>query len=162
MFLILPVLQEALFNRINLFGYLNPLFYVLYIFIFPVYKEKNILLIISFLLGLWVDLLTNDGGIHAFALVFVAYIRLYVLNYIKGTHYSEEEHTDIRNLDNSILLVWILVITFIHHIVVFTLENFSFSGLFRTLLKTMVNTLFTSFAIYLVLQIFTRKKSNAW
>lgn len=160
--LLLPILQEVLFNRINFYGYLNPLFYIIYIFIFPVYKEKNTLLIISFLLGLSIDILTNDGGIHAFALVFVAHIRINILNYIKGSHFSDDEIPNIYNLDNNILLFWILVITSLHHFIVFTLENFSFAGLGRTLIKTLLNTIFTTFSIYIVLQLFSKKKTNAW
>lgn len=138
------------------------MFYILFVFVFPVYKEKISLLILSFFLGLSIDILSDDGGINAFATVFVAYYRLPILNYIKGSQYTDEEETDIKNLDNFILLFWIALVTFIHHFLIFTLENFSFYGLGRNLLKTILSTIFTTLAIFIILQLFSKKKSNEW
>lgn len=138
------------------------MFYILFLFVFPVYKEKISLLILSFFLGLSIDILSDDGGINAFATVFVAYYRLPILNYIKGSQYTDEEETDIKNLDNFILLFWIALVTFIHHFLIFTLENFSFYGLGRNLLKTILSTIFTTLAIFIILQLFSKKKSNEW
>lgn len=138
------------------------MFYILFVFVFPVYKEKISLLILSFFLGLSIDILSDDGGINAFATVFVAYYRLPILNYIKGSQYTDEEETDIKNLDNFILLFWIALVTFIHHFLIFSLENFSFYGLGRNLLKTILSTIFTTLAIFIILQLFSKKKSNEW
>ncbi len=93
--LLLPVLQEVLFNHINLFGFVNPMIYVVFVFVFPVYKSKTSILWASFILGVFIDMLTNEGGIHTFSLVFVSYYRLFILRFIKGNSIGDEESIDI-------------------------------------------------------------------
>lgn len=156
------VLQEMIFNHINLFGFVNPMIYIAFIFVFPVYKNKMWLLLTAFILGLFIDMLSNDGGIHAFSLVFVAYYRLMILRFIKGSHFSEEETININHLDSTIQVIWILIIVFIHCFIVFFLEQFSLNRFGNVLLKTLLTTLFTSLLIIIGLQLFTKKESNAW
>lgn len=156
------VLQEMIFNHINLFGFVNPMIYVAFIFVFPVYKDKTWLLLTAFMLGLFIDMLTNDGGIHAFSLVFVAYYRLLILRFIKGSHFSEEETINIKRLDSAIQVIWILIMVFIHSFLVFFLEQFSLLRFGNILLKTFSTTIFTTFLIIIGMQIFTKKESNVW
>lgn len=160
--LLLPVLQEVLFNHINLFGFVNPMIYVVFVFVFPVYKSKTSILWASFILGIFIDMLTNEGGIHAFSLVFVSYYRLFILRFIKGNSMGDEESIDILQLGNSMQAVWILIVSFIHHFLVFLLEQFSFQRFGFVLLKTFLTTLLTTLLISFALQIFLKKKSNAW
>ena len=122
----LPILQEMIFNHILLFGFVNPMVYILFLFVFPVYKNKTWLLLAAFTLGILIDILTNDGGIHAFALVFVAYYRLLILQFIKGTNFTDQDSLRITDLGLPILSIWVLILAFIHHFLVFILEQFSF------------------------------------
>jgi len=156
------VLQEMIFNHINLFGFVNPMIYVAFIFVFPVYKDKTWLLLTAFILGISIDMITNDGGIHAFSLVFVAYYRLLILRFIKGTHFSEEETINIKHLDSAVQVIWILIIVFIHSFIVFFLEQFSFNRFGNVLLKTFSTTIFSTLLIIIGMQLFTKKESNAW
>ena len=72
----LLLLQIFVLNNINFFSSINPYLYVAIIFIFPLYKNRFIILIFSFLYGLALDSFTDTGGIHAFSLLFVAINRL--------------------------------------------------------------------------------------
>ncbi len=139
--LLLPVLQEVLFNHINLFGFVNPMIYVVFVFVFPVYKSKTSILWASFILGVFIDMLTNEGGIHTFSLVFVSYYRLFILRFIKGNSIGDEESIDILQLGNSMQTVWILIVSCIHHFLGFILEQFSFHRFGFVLLKTFLTTL---------------------
>lgn len=159
--LLLPLLQLGIFNNILLLGYINPLVYVIFIFVYPIDKNKTSLLIASFLLGIAIDLLTNDGGIHAFSLVFVAYIRLFFLQLISGKSASDLEEVSIQNISFSLVILWIISITFIHHFLVFLLEQFSFVNFGSLLLKTLLTTSFSAILIIFGLQLFSKKKSNA-
>lgn len=159
---LLPVLQEMVFNNIDLFGFINPMIYVVFIFVFPVLKNKIWLILSAFFLGILIDMLTNDGGIHAFSLLFVAYYRLLVLRFVKGTNFTEVDSLDIRNLDAPVQAVWISIVVFIHHFLVFFLEQFSFHRFGNVLLKSFLTTILTTILISIGLQLFMKKKSNAW
>ena len=159
--LLLPFLQVSIFNNIDFMGYINPYLYVIFVFVFPLKKDKTSLLISSFLLGLFVDFLTNDGGIHAFSLVFVAYIRLFVLQLITQKSDSDIENLNIRNISYLNLLVWISILTFIHHFILFSLEQFSFKQFNSLLLKTFLTSIFSIVLIIFGLQLFMKKRSNA-
>ena len=157
---LLPLLQISIFNNINLLGYINPLVYILFIFIFPLRKNKTLLLISSFILGISIDFLTNDGGIHAFSLVFIAFIRLALLRIIAGKSDTDIEDLQIKNNPFSILIIWIIFLTFIHHLVVFLLEQFSFQNFGTLLLKTFLTASFSVILIIFSLQLFLKKKAN--
>lgn len=160
--LLLPVIQEVIFNHINLFGFVNPMIYVVFVFVFPVYKSKTSILWTSFILGLLIDMLTNEGGIHTFSLVFVSYFRLFLLRFVKGSSLGDDDTLDILQIGNSIQVIWILIVSFIHHFLVFILEQFSFHRFGFVMLKTFLTTILTSLLISFALQIFLKKKSNAW
>lgn len=145
-----------------LFGFINPLVYVLFIVIFPFNTNKIPLLILSFILGFSIDLLSNEGGIHTFALVFVAYFRLFILNIIKGEHFFDDEIDSFRSLSNTNLNLWIFVMIFIHHLLVFGLENFSFQHIGQVLIKTIATSILTYLIVIFIISIFIKKRQHEW
>lgn len=159
--LLLPLLQVSVFNNVLLLGYINPYVYIIFVFVFPLSKNKTSLLLSSFLLGLFIDMLTNDGGIHAFALVFIAYIRFFFLSILTGKNDSDLEQIKINELSFPILFTWISLLTFIHHFILFYLEQFSFTRFDNLLLKTFLTSLLSIVLIIFGLQLFLKKSSNA-
>ena len=81
-FLFLILLQVLILNHVFLYGYVNPMLYILFIFLYPLRVEKVNFLILSFLLGLCIDFFSNSGGINASATLLIAYIRLPILHII--------------------------------------------------------------------------------
>ena len=155
--IILPLLQVSIFNNIDLLGYINPYFYITFVFVYPIKKEKISLIITSFLLGLFIDILTNDGGIHAFSIVFIAFIRLFLLRMITRKSFDDAE-LNIRIIPFSSLILWIAILTFIHHFILFLLEQFSFSHFAILLQKTFLTTTFSIILIIFGLQLFLKRK----
>jgi hypothetical protein len=159
--ILLPILQVSIFNNVNLLGYINPYFYIIFIFIFPINKDKTILLLSSFFLGIFIDTLTNDGGIHTFSIVFIAYFRLFVLRVLSNKNDYDIEQLNTRDIDFPILFLWISILTFTHHFLVFSLEQFSFLKFSTLLLKTFLTSILSIVLIIFGLQLFLKKKSNA-
>lgn len=158
---ILVLLQVSLFNNINLFGYINPYIYVIFIFVYPINRDKTALLLLSFLLGISIDFLTNDGGIHAFSLVFIALLRLSALKLITRKGNFDIEELTLQKITFSNLIIWIVFLTFIHHLLIFILEQFSFNNFESILSKTTLTTIFSVILIIFGLQLFLKRKSNA-
>lgn len=141
-FLSLFLLQIIIFNNINLFGFVSPFPYVLFIILFPVNGNKSALLISSFLLGLLLDIFSNSGGIHTTASIFLAYFRPNIFRFAFGVSY---EYQTIKLNDTltperfSFLLVSILI----HHLILFILEAFQFSLIFDILLRSITSSALT-------------------
>ena len=87
-FISLFLLQIIIFNNINLFGFVSPFPYVLFIILFPVNGNKSALLISSFLLGLLLDIFSNSGGIHTTASILLAYFRPSIFKFAFGVSYE--------------------------------------------------------------------------
>ena len=81
-FIVLVLLQVLILNKINLFGHINPMVYIVWVFLFPIRKNKTAFLLLSFLLGLTIDHFSDSGGIHAAATLFIAFYRLSLLEFI--------------------------------------------------------------------------------
>lgn len=148
------MLQILIFNNINLFGYIKPFPYILFILLFPVNGNKYALLTISFLMGLILDMFSNSGGIHAAACLILAYVRPSLFKFSFGVSY---EYQTIKIVDKitSERISFLLTSIIIHHIILFSLEYFRLSLLFSTLLKSLLTSIFT-FVICIILILFIK------
>ena len=75
----LAFLQVFVFNNILFFEYINPFLYIVFVFLFPVRELRFYFLLMAFLLGLFIDVFSDSGGIHAFSTLTIAYIRLFFI-----------------------------------------------------------------------------------
>lgn len=157
-FLSLLLIQTLILNNIYLFGYINPNLYILFIFLYPLQKERTNFLLISFLFGLSVDFFSNSGGINTAATVAIAYIRLPLLRLILNTQDIDYKLFRLNQETFPRVLVFVSVLTFIHHFIVFGIEYFNFSELPSILYKTFTTSIFT--IVLCILSIYLTKRSN--
>lgn len=136
--------QVVILNNIQLGGYINPYFYVLFILLLPFETPKWLLLISAFVLGLLVDMFSDTIGLHAAACVLMAYCRPGVLRIVSP---RQEYEPGIRPIIRDLGVKWFfnysLILVSTHHILLFFLEVFSFSDFFHTLLRTILSIMFT-------------------
>lgn len=149
MFVVLVAVQVLVFNQIQFSGYINPYIYVLFIMLLPLNAPRYAVLLLSFLIGLAVDVFSNSLGIHTFAAVFIAYIRPLVIRVITN---REEELNDYPGLART-GPVWFIsyasIMVFLHHLVLFYIEVFTFSGFLTTLYRVFLSSIFSIFVIVL-------------
>ena len=155
-FIVLVFVQVLILNHINFLGYVNPYIYILFIALYPVKNNRSILIILSFLLGITIDLFLDTGGIHAGASVFIAYIRPVILKSSFGTIY-EHQTVKFNTVDFGTKLTYFTLLTVLHHIVLFSLEIFSISKIILVLQKTLFSSIFTILLSITVTIIFSRK-----
>lgn len=156
-FILFLLLQLLLFNSINLFGYLNPYPYILFIVLFPVNGNKPTLLVTSFFIGLLLDMFTNSGGVHATASLVLAYIRPSIFKFSFGLSY-EYQTVKIADKISPERISFLVIAIFIHHLVLFSLEFFRF-GLFLSIIgRTLLTTLFTFFICLLIIYLIKPNK----
>lgn len=155
-FFALLFLQVLLLNKINFLGYINPYLYIVFILIFPLSGNKALLIFLSFLLGLFVDIFSDSGGVHAAASVLIAYVRPLFLKFAFGVSY-EYNMVKLNKTPISERLVYISMMVFLHHIVLFSLEIFSVSHILILLKSTLFSGIFSIVLILCTLMLFSRK-----
>ncbi len=144
------LIQVLLLDNIQLGGYLNPYFYVIFIVLLPFETPKWFLLCLAFLLGLSVDLFNGTPGMHAAATVFMALVRPFVLNnFSPRDGYEAGTFPRIHYYGIEWFAKYTLILVLAHHFFLFFLEIFSFSDLFFTLGKIILSTILTSLIIVL-------------
>jgi len=157
-FIGLILLQVVVFNNIHLFGYVNPYIYVAWVLLYPLKSERGLFLILSFLLGLSIDFFSNSGGINAASLLFIAYIRLPLLTSLLRKVDLDYLLFHVSKMPFAKLLTYISILVFTHHIVLFSLEYFSFSNIGIILKHTFLSGLFTIVLLFISIQLFSPRK----
>ncbi|WP_396209171.1 rod shape-determining protein MreD [Flavobacterium sp.] len=141
-FIVFLSLQVLIFNNINLFGYINPYPYILFIILYPVNSNKSVLLLGSFFLGLFLDMFCNSGGIHTTAAITLAYLRPTLFKFSFGLSY-EYQTVKIADKMSPERITLLLLAIVVHHFIVFYLEYFRLGLIFTILTRTLASTLFT-------------------
>lgn len=155
-FLLLILLQVLVFNAINFLGYINPYPYILFLLLFPLNPNRSLFLFLSFLLGLSVDMFSNSGGVHAASCLMIAFMRPAILRWVFGVSY-EFQTLKLGTVSRRELLLYVLVMTAVHHSCLFLLEVFNLNLLIIALKKIVFSAIFTTILSMLILIIFRRK-----
>nr|WP_299603734.1 rod shape-determining protein MreD [uncultured Aquimarina sp.] len=157
-FISLVFVQVFILNNINFWGYLNPYIYIIFILLSPININKSLFLVLSFILGITIDLFGDSGGVHATACISIAYLRPVILRSVFGLSY-EFQTVKLSKVNFGQRLAYVTLMIFIHHIILFTLEIFNFSHILLIAKKTLFSSLFSIIVIMLVLVLFRRKDS---
>lgn len=156
-FVLLLLAQVFIFNRIDLFGFVNPFPYILFIILYPVNGNKTGLLVASFFLGLVMDMFWNSGGVHAASCLILAYFRPAIFKFSFGLSY---EYQTVK-LNDSLTperFSFILIAVTIHHFSLFILEIFKISFIWDILVRTVLSTIFTIITSIIIIYIIKPSK----
>lgn len=156
-FVLLILLQVAIFNNINFLGYINPYPYVLFILLFPIGDNRALLIFLSFLLGLTLDMFSNSGGMHAASCVTIAYLRPWILQSIFGVAY-EYNAIKVTKADFGERLLYVSILLFTHHLILFFVESFNFSDIIYILKKTFFSGIFSVLLCMIFITLFSFKR----
>lgn len=160
LFFTLLLLQVFIFNNVLFLGYVNPYIYIAFVFLYPIRKNRFPFLFLSFLLGLCVDAFSNSGGINAFSILFIAYIRIFFIRSIFKKIAIEDTLFSINKEPFGNTFNYVIVLTLIHHFILFSLANFSFQNISHVLLNTILSSIFTVILFLLGNYIFSPKQTQ--
>ncbi len=159
-FVFLLLLQVLILNNMNLGGYVNPYVYILFILLLPADMNKSGVLILAFLTGITIDVFGNTPGLHAAATVFLAYFRPSVLKlFFSNIEFSGNDKAGPSKVGLGGFFKYTLVMVFLHHCVLFSLEVLSFTNMLFTLYSILLSTLFTTFLIMVIVMFFSKRKT---
>lgn len=142
-FVLLVLLQVLVLNNIKFLDFINPYLYILFIITLPINIPRILLLLIAFALGISIDIFCNTLGIHAFATVFAAFMKKPLTRLFAPRDNYEYFAPSIHTFGISQFAKYALLMVLIHHIVLFSIEAFSFYNIDLLLLKIFFNSIFT-------------------
>ena len=136
------IIQIFILNNIQLSGYVNPYYYIIFILYFPTKNSKVTILLLSFIIGFIMDVFCYSYGTHAFASVLIAYLKILWTNKLNSNKDSEELF-EMQNLSINQFIIVSIYFILIHHFVLFFLESFSFQELFVVIQTTLASSILT-------------------
>lgn len=158
-FFLLILFQVAVFNNINLFGYIDPYVYILFIILLPVTLNRMQVIFFAFLMGLCIDFFADTGGVNAAACTVIAYLRPVAMKASFGLGY---DHQTLKFSSSSFQerLTYVSVMVVIHHFVLFSLEIFNFFHIISILKRTLFSGIFSVILILFIMSLFSKNKKR--
>ncbi len=144
--------QVLIAKNLELFEVAFCFLYVGYLLQLPLQTDKSLLLGLAFFMGLSIDAVYDTLGIHAFCFVLVAYLRSIIIALLAPA--EEMYELSIRALGFFWYAQYTFILVFIHHLLLFLLQQFGFQMFFDTFIKAVTSTIFTTFAVVMVQYIF--------
>ncbi len=158
LFIFLLLLQVLVLSNINFLGYINPYLYISFVFFFPLKKNRFPFLITTFFMGLSVDFFLDSGGIHAFSILFIGYIRLFFVRLFFKKTEIDFLLFRLQSEPFGKIFNYVVSLTVIHHLILFSFINFSFDNISDVLLNTLFSSIFTLTLYFIGSYIFTKEQ----
>jgi rod shape-determining protein MreD len=160
-FIGLVLIQVLIMNKINFYGFLNPNVYILFILLLPFETSGWLLLLLSFIMGITIDLFSGTLGLHAASSVFVAFVRPSIIKFVgEKPEYDITTQPKLEQMGLKWFMAYALLMVFAQTLFLNLLDVFSFDEIWQTFLRVVVSTLFTFLFIMLFEYIFAPKKEK--
>ena len=150
-------MQVLVFNRLNFFGFINPMVYILFLYWYPIKENRAAFIGLGFLLGFAIDFFSDTLAIHTASTITIAYMRPAIMRFVFGVNY-EFQSFKLSNSTKAQQITFLALLIIVHHLVFFTLEIFSFANLLLILKKTLFIGLATLVLCLLFGSLFSVKK----
>ena len=133
--------QIFILSNIQFSGYINPYYYIIFILTISHKTSRTGVLLLSFLIGIIIDIFSNSYGAHAFSSVLIAYLKVMWID--PKSSIDSDETIEFTSLSMDRFMMKSSIYILIHHFSLFFLERFSFKEIFPILLITFISSIFT-------------------
>lgn len=158
-FVVLVLLQALFLKNIGYYNLATPYVYILFILLLPFEIPNFLLFLLSFILGLTIDVFYDTLGLNAAACTMLAFVRiLFISVTVQKEGFDNEPEPRLGLMGFRWFILYATILTFFHHLILFSLEVFRFSDIPFILLRVLLSSLFTIFLILVAEFIFFRKK----
>ncbi|GAB2615170.1 hypothetical protein GCM10027035_09650 [Emticicia sediminis] len=150
-FVIYLVLQIVVLRNFVFFDVAFCFVYIACILLLPDEVDPIWVILISFLIGLLVDIFYNTAGVHASASVMIGYLRGYIIKFLFPTKGVENDITiSLKDMGGERFVRYVAILTIIHHSMLFFVEAGGFQFFLITVLKIICSVIFTTFLIIIL------------
>lgn len=160
-FFLFILIQHFLLNQIPpLHHTAVPILYYLFILWLPFRIGRSALLLVCFALGISMDFFTKTPGMHAFASVFIGYLRPYLIGFLmpqEGLDFNFKEPS-VQSMGIIPYISFAFILTVVHHFCLFSIQAFQFGDIVYLIVKTSVSVLISLVLILTVELVFHRKQ----
>ncbi|MDC3238582.1 rod shape-determining protein MreD, partial [Flavobacteriaceae bacterium] len=118
--------------------------------------NPTLLIVLGFVMGLLLDLLTQGSGGQTIAALTISFLRPYIIRFSFGVNYD----VPMGMIKGSLLtqrLLYLSLMVVIHNLVLCSVIYFSFDNTITILKNTLFTSLFTFILIYISLGLFKNK-----
>ena len=151
-FILLILIQVFVLNNINLFGYLNPYLYLLFLIKYHFNNNQSETIFLGFILGFSLDLISQSSGAHTIACLTIGFLRPYFAIFLFRLKLSELPENlipkEARTL-NKIGFLFLMI--FVHHFILFFIIFLDLKSIFLILKNTFFTTVFSIIVIWPIL-----------
>lgn len=161
-FILFILVQAFVLDKVPLLHqYIKPWLYLLFILWLPFDISRNWLLIISFVFGLVMDMFSGTPGLHAASCVLIGFVRPFVLNALLPHEKVEITYFEpsVRSMGLPQYTIYLLILTFIHHVVIVLIEWMQFGNFFYFIGKVTLSTV-VSIGLMLIAEMITFRKAR--
>ena len=158
-FISLTLTQIFLLQNVMYYHLSTPLPYILFILLLPIKTPNQLLFLLSFVLGLTIDVFYDTIGLHATACTLVGLVRILFLTLtLRQDKYDSIQTPTLGTMGFKWFFFYASTLTLFHHTILFLFETFNFSELFHTLLRAIGSSVFTVILILVYEYMFFSKK----
>ncbi len=159
-FIFFILVQAFILDKVPpLHQFIKPCLYFLFILWLPFNISRSALLLVSFIFGLTLDYFTGPPGLHAAPCVIIAYIRPFLLNILLPQETTELSYAEpsIKSLGWAPYSVYVVLLTFVHHLSLVFIEWMQLGGLLFFMGKVAATTAVSLLLIFVTEMLFYRK-----
>ena len=151
-FILLILIQVFVLNNINLFGYLNPYLYILFLIIYHFNNNQSETIFLGFLLGFSLDLISQSSGAHTIACLTIGFLRPYFAIFSFRLKLSELPENLISKEARTLNKIgFLFLMIFVHHFILFFIIFLDLKSIFLILKNTFFTTVFSIIVIWPIL-----------
>ena len=160
-FILLILLQVLIVRNIHLGSFVVLFPYILFILLLPFETHKLLVLIISFSIGLVIDMFYDTAGMHASVCTLIGFLRPYIFKILSPREgYEPELIPNVHSMGSTWFITYSAIMIFIHHLVFFYLEIFRFNEFSTTFLRVILSSIGTFCFVYVVQFLFYKTDKN--
>lgn len=160
-FIILIFAQVFLLKNMVFYNLNVPFLYILFILLLPFETPTWLLFVLSFLLGIIIDLFNDTLGLHAAACTVLALMRVFFINItVQRDNYDSDPEPTLGIMGFRWFFFYTVLLTLIHHFFLFNLEVFRLSEIGGTLSRVFISSGLTIVLIFITELVFYKKKQR--
>ncbi|SFA72657.1 rod shape-determining protein MreD [Algoriphagus aquimarinus] len=155
----LCLVQILLLKNLALFGVAFCFIYLLAILSFPITMRGFPLILISFGIGLLIDVFYDTLGLHASAVTLLAFLRPFWLKAISPNGgYDDANIPTLPEMGIGWYISYTLPLVFVFSLMFFIADQWGTGGLFGVLNKSFFSSIFTVFMAIIVQLLFFKRR----
>lgn len=147
-FVILIILQEFVFDNINIVGLVNPYVYIMFIIMLPLNIQGWLLLLLGFASGAVMDLVAGTICLQTICATWLAFVRPTMVNIFIGKDEANDGGVpSASRIGAAHFLRYVSVMVLLFNIPLFLLEDFDTAWYILTA-RIVLSSIFSAIVIY--------------